>query len=358
MKSSLAWLAVALTATATFAFEPHARAQASDADKAVARELFNDGAKALDAEKYAIAVDKFKKADELFHAPTMLIGLARAYTGLGKFVEAKETYNRVINEKLAANASDAFLQAQKDAAKEIKALDDKIGSGTISISADGGTLPNGLVAKLDDEELRQATFGIKRPMNPGTHRLVVTAPGYTDVERKFDVVSKRDVALEVKLAKAEATGAVGLATTTTSITTVDAGSVGAGEERGGAPPKAADTAPAGGTQRTLGWVSVGVGGAGLVLGGVAGGMAVAKHSALETDCGGGTCPAGFSDRIASYNRLGTISTAGFIAGGVFAATGVVLLVTAPKAEASSAAARFVPTSLVVGPANVQATFAF
>ena len=30
----------------------------------------------------------------------MMVGLARAYFGLGKFVEAKETYARVINEKL------------------------------------------------------------------------------------------------------------------------------------------------------------------------------------------------------------------------------------------------------------------
>ncbi len=39
----------------------------------------------------------------------------------------------------------------------------------------------------------------------------------------------------------------------------------------------------------------------------------------------------------SYNTAGAFSTAGFIAGGALAATGVVLLVTAPKPRPSAGA---------------------
>ena len=40
--------------------------------------------------------------------------------------------------------------------------------------------------------------------------------------------------------------------------------------------------------------------------------------------------------VDSYNTMGTISTIGFVAGGVLAATGVVLVVTAPKSKATVA----------------------
>ena len=360
MKTSLAWLVVAFSAAASLALEPAAAAQASDADKAIARELYNDGVKALEAEHFAVAAAKFQNAVELFHAPTMLIGLARAYIGLGKFVEAKETYNRVLNEKLPANASDAFLQAQKDAAKEIRSLDEKIGSATIAVKAKSGALPAGLVATLDGQELKQAAFGMKRPMNPGSHELRVTAPDFADATQRFDVTARKDVAINVALTKVEAAGPTG------------EGAVRGGGGSSGEPtatttneatgvlvvPPAGDDPKGGSTQATLGWATLGLGGAGLVLGGITGGLALSKHASLEESCPTGQCGAGFNDKISSYETLGMLSTVGFIAGGALGAAGIVLLVTAPTTPVGEKASAFVPISFGVGPGSVRATFEF
>ena len=79
---------------------PMARAQ-SDADRATARELGQQGFQALDAKDYKTAEDRLRRADQLVHAPTLLLGLARAEAGLHRYVHAQETYQRIIREGVA-----------------------------------------------------------------------------------------------------------------------------------------------------------------------------------------------------------------------------------------------------------------
>ena len=88
-------------------------------------------------------------------------------------------------------------------------------------------------------------------------------------------------------------------------------------------------------RRKVGFAGIGVGAAGLICGGITGGMALGKHSSIANRCPAGHCPAGSEGQnqsdISSYNTLGAISTAGFVAGGVLAVTGIILVATAPSA---------------------------
>jgi hypothetical protein len=61
---------------------------------------------------------------------------------------------------------------------------------------------------------------------------------------------------------------------------------------------------------------------------------LALHGSLATACTGGKCPQQDVSKMNTYNALGAASTAGWIGGGVLAAAGVVLVVTAPKAPAA------------------------
>ncbi|MGH7434331.1 MAG: hypothetical protein ACRENE_01500 [Polyangiaceae bacterium] len=93
-----------------------------------------------------------------------------------------------------------------------------------------------------------------------------------------------------------------------------------------------DTNP-GGTQRMIGIVTGGVGVVGLALGSVFGILASSSWNNAKKECLNKTtsCPPNaMSDRTTALGDA-TISTVGFIAGGVLAATGVVLFFTAPKA---------------------------
>jgi hypothetical protein len=113
-------------------------------------------------------------------------------------------------------------------------------------------------------------------------------------------------------------------------------------------PQSASTAPvastrgvpaptqtqSGGAQHTLGWVTVGVGAAGLAVGALSGVWVADKHGSLRRDgCSDEVCQGdSFTDRVDTYNTLRTVSTTGFIVGAVGTVAGVTLLLTSPKRD--------------------------
>jgi hypothetical protein len=75
------------------------------------------------------------------------------------------------------------------------------------------------------------------------------------------------------------------------------------------------------------------------VGAVAGLLAMGKHSDLagSNHCSGSSCDMTQQSTLDSYHTTATISTVGFIAGGVGVAAGVILLVTQPRGESASPA---------------------
>ena len=72
------------------------RAEPSQADREQARTLAAQGYDALQRKDYAVAEERFRRADKLVHAPTLLVDWARALIGLGRLVEAYERYELVL----------------------------------------------------------------------------------------------------------------------------------------------------------------------------------------------------------------------------------------------------------------------
>lgn len=100
-------------------------------------------------------------------------------------------------------------------------------------------------------------------------------------------------------------------------------------------PASTSHASSGSTQRTIGLVTGGVGVAGLAVGTVFGILASSSWSSAKKDCPGfAGCTSQATDERSTAITDATVSTVGFIAGGVLAATGVVLYLTAPKSEAT------------------------
>jgi hypothetical protein len=101
-------------------------------------------------------------------------------------------------------------------------------------------------------------------------------------------------------------------------------------------------------------VAFGVGGAGLLVGGITGFLAMGKKSDLDKVCTNGTCPPSAQSDLDSYHSMGMISTIGFIVAGVGAAAGVVLLVTQPKNPPPQAATTKLQVTPYVGLGSVGA----
>jgi hypothetical protein len=308
---------------------PHAFAQ-SDADRATARALGQDGQQALDAKDYHAAEDRFRRADKLVHAPTLELGLARALAGVGKFVESQETYNRIVREGVAPGAPDVFKHALDDARKEVEAVSTKVGAVTITVKAVGGADIADPAVALDGQPINSASLGIRRAIDPGNHVLHVSATGYKPADLNFPVTAGANIDQPILLeqdltAPPPATAAPGPATGAAPATATTAVP----------PPGDSSTTSSGNKGSIAPWIAFGVGGAGLVVGAITGGLALGDHSTLANECTSGSCPSSNSKAqsdLSSYHTMGAISTVGFIVAGVGAAAGVVLLITGPKSQ--------------------------
>jgi hypothetical protein len=315
---------------------PGALAQ-SDADRATARALGQDGQQALDAKDYRKAEDSFRRADRLVHAPSLELGLARALAGVGKYVESQETYNRIIREGVPPGAPDAFKHALDDAKKEVETVSTKVGAVTITVKAAGGAEVIDPTVSLDGQPINSASLGVRRAIDPGNHVLHVSAQGYKPADLNFPVTAGANIDQPILLDKdlsapppppAPAPApAAGAAPAVTATAAPPSGDTGTGASKG---------------PSILPWIAFGVGGAGLLVGAITGGLALGDHSTLASNCNGGVCGPNEQSNLSSYHTMGAISTVGFVVAGVGAAAGVVLLSVAPKSQPTTGL-RITPT---------------
>jgi hypothetical protein len=300
----------------------------NEVDRGQARDLGTKANEAAAAGDWAKAEDLFHRADTLYHAPTLLLGLARARAHLGKYVEAYEDYHRIIIEPLPPNSAPAFTKAVADARVEISSVEGKRARAIIDVKG-----PSSPSVTLDGAPVAAAALGTERAVNPGSHALHVEAAGYTPSDTTFTVAQGDSVTTTVTLQPAPA----GAAPTGTPPTTP------ASQTSAAQPPASPEgSGDSGATMRTLGWIGLGVGGAGLLTGAITGFVAVGQHSNLQSNpCDKGPCGASdlssYQSSLNSYQTMGTVSTVALIAGGVLASAGAVLLFTAPHNETSPAA---------------------
>jgi hypothetical protein len=316
-------VSVALLALASFG---PGLAEAQDgpsaADRATARRLATEGQIALKKGDYDTAADRFVRANDLLAAPTFLVRLARARAGQGRLVEAYEIYRKIIREGVAPDQPDAFKRALAEAKLEVKNVEPRLAWVSINVV---GANPNVVEVQLNNAVIPSAALGAQRPVDPGTLRARATADGYRTAEAEVQLAEGEHLpAIELRLVplpKSETT--IPISESPDPIMTHDGGE------------------PAFISQSTLSYLTLGLGGAGLAVGGVTGLIAYQRHSdlvALCEDPDESPChiydPDGSRREDAKKKQhdmkvYATASTIGFIAGGALAATGLILLITAP-----------------------------
>lgn len=314
-KSVLALLvAAALSTTTTFGTNVFAQ-EASDADIAQARQLGGQAQQAYEAGKYDESEKLWTAATKLYpKAPTLGLGLARAATKNGHVVLAQENYNKIIREwGPVAAPPQPFKDALEAARAEVGAVSARVASVTIVVE---GGAPSPIVT-IDGQPVPSAALGLKRPVDGGAHKVHAEAAGYKAADTTFTVAEGGSADAKLKLEK-----------------NPDAPIANNGTPGGTTEPPPAAGSGGGGSTKTLAYVAFGVGGAGLLVGAITGIVAIGKHGDLKDKCPDKTCPADQQDAVDSYKTMGTISTIGFIVGGVGVAASAVLFFTAPKESAA------------------------
>jgi hypothetical protein len=292
---------------------PPCKAEASEADRTQARALAAEGYEALQRKDYAAAEERFRRADKLVHAPTLVVDWARSFVGLGRLVEAYERYELVLREGVGENAPWPWKRAQHDAEREIEALKPRLAWVTVSIvGADHPTV------FIDGRRVPSAAVGVPRAVNPGRRVVSAWARGYFPKQQEIDLHEGQNLSLALQL---------------------EAKPQGAPEEPEPVVKEVVDELPApqyvasgGGTRRTLGYIAVTAGAVGLVVGGVSGVLALKEGADLSSRCPSGTCTplnqqqrGEFQSDIDRYKLFQTASTIGLAVGVVGALSGGYLL---------------------------------
>lgn len=327
--------AVLVASFSLLAVQPCAWAQTDD-DRAGARVAATEGVKAINEKRWADAADLFGRAESLVHSPVHLLYLARAQEKLGKLVNARENYNRIIREKYGPESPDAFRQAQTSAQQEVSGLDARLASITLKLDGEKGPV----TVTMDGEKVPAALVGLPLPVDPGSHTFLATGANL-----KSDPVS--------------VTVAQGGKSTLTLIVKPAPGTVdpGAPPPVAGAAPAASVTpaatqvppgtaaAPAAGNSglKIGGYVALGVGVVGVGVGTLFLLSAKGKKSDGDALCNGpgGACPLSQKDKVDSlgndYKSAGTLSVVGYGVGAAGLITGVTLLVLSGSNHAETAA---------------------
>jgi hypothetical protein len=309
-----AWL---VTATAA--------AQTGDggATRVVARKLGTEGVEAFQAGQFALAHDKLDKAYAVLRVPSLGIWSARALVKQGKLIEAMDRYAEVTRLPLGAGDQSIQRQAQIDAQAELEETEKITPSLSVKLA---GAEPSAVTLRIDGAEVSTRLIGETIPVNPGPHRVEGTFQGKRSSRDVTLRLSERKELL-IDFTEPEAAASAGPSSADAANNTAEIAT-------------GPDAAPRSANLRAAGWVALVGGGAGLAVGGVAGIMALSKRSSLDETpaCADDhNCPTQFSGEVDTLNTLRTVSSIGFIAGGVLAATGVTLLLTTQgrdKAEAS------------------------
>jgi hypothetical protein len=193
----------------------------------------------------------------------------------------------------------------------------------ILLAKDGaGNDVAGVKVTVDGAGAPVALDGRAMTLDPGTHTFHLEAPGQPPVDKSFVLAERQKDRREIVTIGAAAPAPTPAGTDASSMPTT---------------PPAADTGSSWSTQKTLAIVAGGVGVVGIGLGTVMGLMASSKWSSAQNDCGNGCGPsAPAQGEKSDASTFATVSTVGFVVGGVGLVGAAVLWFTAPSGSSAPA----------------------
>lgn len=300
------------------------------AAKASAVQLFDEADKLMLSGNVAAACPKYAASMKLDPQLGALLHLADCYAKNGQVASAWGSF-REAEEMARIKGDDRATLAREQAAL----LEPRLSRLNVTVPQEAQIA--GLEVRVDGSPITQGAWGVATPIDPGSHGVEARAPGYETWSSSIDVTGEtQQVKVQIPLLtkKAVTEAAAGPANGPVRVHVDDTGS----------------------TIRTLGWVGAGVG---IISLGVGAGFLVQKNSKLDERKE--LCPTLTADDCTveeevQYDSLGndantasTLSTVGFVAGGVLLAGGIAAIIFAPKPQARTETAWVLP---VVAPGSL------
>jgi len=265
------------------------------------------------------------------HAPPHLLYIARSLEKLGRLVEAREAYLKIINEQLPASAPSAFKTAHAQADGELTTVENRIAYVTVMVQ---GPDAKQAVVTMDHTDLPPAEADIPIPIDPGNH---VVSAHTTRTKSNELSLSLRDGAKQtITLVLPEPPAGAAPVTTPDGATPGPAPKT---PDHGASPPKSGTSG-----QSIAGYVGLGLGAVGIGVGSffLVSSINSSNQANSEFACDSTTagCSKQQQDQITAHDndadKARVLSIVSYSVGGAAAITGLVLLLTdhpsAPQEE--------------------------
>jgi tetratricopeptide (TPR) repeat protein len=263
---------------------------------------FKKGVELFKEADFRAALVEFRRAYDKSKNPKILYNIAKTEFQLTDYVAAIATYERYLSE--GAAVIDKARRAEVE--EELPKLRARVATATITTNVSGATV------SIDDEVVGTTPIASPVLLNPGVHRIVVRKDGFAESLRRIEVAGGDFPAVDLRL-------------------TEQAAALGKSSD-----PEVKSSAP-GSTLRTTGII---VGATGLVaigIGAAFGLSAKSKNDEAADMCTGIECRDPRAITLTDDARsAATISTIGFVAGGVLLAGGAGLFLFAPRSESKTA----------------------
>jgi hypothetical protein len=320
--------------------QPAAQPQPAAQDRERARVLMDLGDQSFANRDYQAALKAYRAADAIMNVPTTGIDVGKALEKLNLLVEAHDVLVRVSRHPGRPDEPKPFSLARHAAVRMLSELDPRIPRLTLrAVGLPAGFEPE---VSVDDARIESERARLPILVNPGTHRVVGRARGFSLVKHEVALAQGESKTVELVFTAAADPSSDRARTPTQS----DAGR-----------PAAANEAPS----RTLMWAGFGVGAAAVAAGSVTGILSLSRVASAKEHCDENRCRPEAQADIDSANVLANVSNVAFAVGAVGLGVGTWQFLKTRRAsseEPAQAPAPGVRLAVHVGPASVRVAGAF
>jgi hypothetical protein len=304
MRARVAWLVSMAVALAAVVASPSAQAadppeetaedpygEPDEAKGTQAKQLFVEGREALDRGDVALACEKFHASLALVETAGTLLNIAQCEERQGHLLAAEQSWERGIARLEPGDERIGLSQPRLDGLRA------RIPSLVIAVN---GSLPAGLIVKVDDRQLSADEMRAPLRLDPGKHRIAVARSSKPETLSILDLREGEQRTLEIE---GEHVAVVPR------------------------PPPPSPVREETTSQMVVaGWSLVGLGAAGLIVFGATGGVILSNDATIESECPTPqSCSELGATTVEESETLLVVNTVALAVGGAALGTGVILL---------------------------------
>jgi hypothetical protein len=273
-------------------------AQPGGEPRSEADALYEQGLNDMLAEKYDTGCPALARSYDLDPLAGALFTMAECFSKWGKVATAVKHYRAYLNRVESMSAAEKQEQGGRPdvALDNVQKLEGRVPHVTLVPPPDP---PQGLSVTVNGEPVAADAFGSRIGVDPGEVHLVVRSPEHTDHEEVVTVAIGENRTINLSL----------------------------GAPSDGPSP---DPGTGGSGMLTAAYVVGGIGIAGVLIGTIAGAVALGKKGTISDECTDTACTPDGLDAVDSGQTAGDVSTVAFIIGTLAVGVGVTLFLLAPE----------------------------